>query len=275
VREVAAQRQRELTGPRRTARVVSALLRAALATTAAYRASFLVELLVSAGGALGVLLPIAFVYGHTQQVAGWTRDEAVLVTACFLVLQGLVGAVVEPNLGAVVDGIRTGQLDYVLLKPADAQLLASFQRFAPARLWDVLAGLFAGGWALARLPSPSPLQILAATAMGAAGIVAIYALWILVVCTSFWFVRVDNLRYLLGAVMDGGRWPASVYRGAARVLLTVVVPVAIATSWPPMALLGRLDTGAVVQAVVVSGALTWLSRWAWRRALGHYTSASS
>ncbi len=255
--------------------MIAALLRAALATTAAYRASFLVELLVSAGGALGVLLPVAFVYGHTEQVAGWSRDEAVLVTACFLVLQGLVGAIVEPNLGAVVDGIRTGQLDYVLLKPADAQLLASFQRFAPARLWDALAGIVAGGWALARLPSPSAVQILTALAMGLAGIAAIYALWILVVCTSFWFVRVDNLRYLLGAVMDGGRWPASVYRGAARVLLTVVVPVAIATSWPPMALLGRLDAGAALQAIVVSLGLCWLSRRAWRSALAHYTSASS
>ncbi len=259
----------------RSLRVVAALLRAALATTAAYRASFLVELVVSAGGSLGVVLPIVFVFGHTDSVAGWSRDEAVLVTACFLVLQGLVGAFVEPNLGAVVDGIRTGQLDYVLLKPADAQLVASLQRFAPVRLWDVLAGLVVGAWALARLPAPSPTQALAAALMALAGCAAVYGLWILVVCTSFWFVRVDNLRYLLSAVMDAGRWPVGVYRGAARFLLTVLVPVALVTSWPPMALLGRLEPASAAQALLVGGGMLVLSRLSWKAALARYTSASS
>jgi ABC-2 type transport system permease protein len=253
--------------------VIGGLLRAALATATQYRASFLVDFLAGLGGALAVALPVGFVYAHTPVVAGWTRPEALLVTGFFLVLQGLVGALVEPNFGALVEAIRKGTFDFVLLKPADAQLVASFQRVAPARAWDLLAGLGVGGWALSQLPAPSWGQVAAALAMLLAGLAAVYGLYLLVVCTSFWFVRVDNLRHLLGAILDAGRWPVGVYRGAARVFLTMIVPVALVTSGPAMALTGRLDGSFAARALVVGAASLLVSRIAWNFALSRHASA--
>ncbi len=252
-----------------------ALLRVALMTAMQYRASFALEFLVGAGTTAGVVLPLLFVYEQTASVAGWSFHEALLVGAFFLVLQALVGGLVEPNLGALVEGVRSGQMDYLLLKPPDAQLVASLQRIAPARLWDLLGGLVVAGWALSRLPTPSPGSIVACVALLVAGFAAVYGLWVLVVCTSFWFVRVDNLRYLLGAVVDAGRWPVSVYSGWVRVFLTMVVPVALVTSYPAIALLGRLETGLAVQAGLVGAGMLVVSRVAWKQALRHYTSASS
>jgi ABC-type uncharacterized transport system permease subunit len=57
---------------------------------------------------------------------------------------------------------------------------------------------------------------------------------------------------LLGAIVDAGRWPVGVYRGAARVLLTVIVPVALVTSGPAMALTGRLAPAFAAQAIAVN-----------------------
>jgi ABC-2 type transport system permease protein len=257
------------------ASVIGALLRVALMTAMQYRTSFLVESAAGLGASVGVVVPLVFVYDHTAQVAGWSFHAALLVTGFFLVLQGLVGAFVEPNLGAIVEAVRTGTLDFLLLKPPDAQLVMSVNRLAPVRLWDVLAGLAVAGWGLVSLPTPSALQAVAAAGLLLAGLTAMYGLWLLVVCTSFWFVRVDNLRYLLGSVVDAGRWPVSVYRGWIRTFVTVVVPVAIVTSYPALALLGQLDVGLVAHAVAVALGMLVLSRLAWRHALRHYTSASS
>ncbi|MFN7143613.1 MAG: ABC transporter permease [Myxococcota bacterium] len=255
--------------------VLLALVRVALMTAMQYRASFALEFLVGAGTTAGVVLPLLFVYDHTAAVAGWSFHEALLVGAFFLVLQALVGGLVEPNLGALVEGVRSGQLDYLLLKPPDAQFVASFQRVAPARLWDLLGGLAVAAWALSRLPTPAPWSIVACFALLVAGFAAVYGLWVLVVCTSFWFVRVDNLRYLLGAVVDAGRWPVTIYSGWVRVFLTMVVPVALVTSYPAIALLGRLETNLALQAVAVGVGMLVVSRVAWVQALRHYTSASS
>lgn len=262
-------------GPVRWLAVLAALSRVALMNAAAYRASFVVDLVVGAIASVGVVLPLVFVYQHASSVAGWTLHEALLVTAFFLILQGLMGLLVEPNLSAVVEGVRTGALDYVVLKPVDAQLVASLQRFAPAKAWDVLAGLALGAWCLSHLPPPTAVGVVAALIMLGAGLAAMYGIWVLVICTSFWFVRVDNLRFLLSAVLDAGRWPVGVYTGWVRLLLTVVIPVAVVTSFPALALLGRADPGVVLHALVVALALLAVSRWTWGRALRHYTSASS
>lgn len=261
--------------PQRSLTILAALIRVALMTAAAYRASFLVDLLVGAVSSVALVLPLVFVYDHATTVAGWSFHEALLVTAFFLVLQGLVGTFVEPNLSAVVEGIRKGSLDYLVLKPVDAQLVASFQRIAPAKAWDLLAGAVVAAWAFTALPLPTPGEALLALGLLACGVAAIYGLWVLVICTSFWFVRVDNLRFLLNAVMDTGRWPVDIYRGWLRMVLTVVVPVAVVTSFPAMALLGRPQAGLLLHAGAVAAGLLVLSRAAWKLALRHYTSASS
>lgn len=252
-----------------------ALARVSLMTAMQYRASFLVETAVQGLTAAGFVLPLVFVYEHAASVAGWTFHEALLVTCFFLLLQGLVGLLVEPNIGALVEGVRTGTFDFLLLKPADAQLVASVQRIAPARAWDLLAGVILGAWGLSALPTPPPLAFVVSAALLLSGLAAMYGIWVLIVCTSFWFVRVDNLRFLLGSIVDAGRWPVSVYRGWVRTFLTVVVPVAVVTSYPALALLGRMDAALAAQAVGVAAAMLVVSRWAWTRALGHYTSASS
>lgn len=247
----------------------------ALQTAFQYRASFWLEFLFGSANAIGVCAPLFFVYAQVPTVAGWSFPEAMLVTAFFLCFSGLVAGLIEPNLGAVVDGVRTGALDYLLVKPRDAQLVMSFRKVAPAAIWEVLAGIIVGGWALSQVPPPTPSAIAAAIVMLIAGLMAVYGLWLFVVCLSFWFVRVDNLRYLLSAITDAGRWPVTVYTGWARVLLTAVIPVALVTSFPAMALLGRLDVGLASQAVGVAVGMLTGSRIAWRYAIRHYTSASS
>lgn len=252
-----------------------ALVRVALLNAAAWRASFLVEVLVGTTSTIAVLVPLWIVFQHQPVIAGWSLPDAALVMAFFLMLSGVVGMLIEPNLGAIVEGVRSGSLDYLLLKPVDALLVASAQRLNPAKAWDLLAGVALLAWAVRGLPAPRATDALLAGLLFGAGLLAIYALWVLVICTSFWFVRVDNLRFLLSAVLDAGRWPVDVYRGALRWLLTLVVPVALVTSWPALALRGALGPGAVLQALLCSAALFGLARLGWRAALRSYTSASS
>ncbi len=259
----------------RSLEILAALVRVSLMNAVQYREGFLVEFFVGAGNVVAILLPLGVVFEQTDLVAGWSWHQSLLVTGFFLLNSAVIAGLVEPNLGAVVDGIRAGQMDYVLLKPVDAQLVASMQRVAPAKVWDAVAAVGVIGWGMSGTGWPGAGPVIASAGLLIAGILAMYSLWMLVICLSFWFVRVDNLRYLLGAVADAGRWPVDIYRGVARVFLTVVVPVALATSWPAMALLGRLNLALVLQAGAVAGLGLVLSRLAWKRALRSYTSASS
>lgn len=247
----------------------------ALMSSAQYRASFVVDLLTGTMGSAGIVLPLVFVYDHAERVAGWTFSQSLLVTGFFLLLQGLVGLLVEPNLGAVVEGIRSGALDYLILKPVDAQLTASLHKVAPARVWDLMAGTGVLVWGLSEIGLPNPVQVLAAVALLAAGLGCIYALWLLAICASFWFVRVDNLRFLLSSALDAGRWPVDIYRGWLRTLFTVLLPVAVVTSYPALALLGDLSLSLLLHAGLLTVSFLGVSRLAWLMALRRYSSASS
>ena len=255
--------------------VVGALLRANLMTAMQYRGSFLAEWFVGALSAAGLVLPLFLVYARVPQVAGWTLDEALLVTGFFMLYNAFVAGLIEPNLGAVVEGVRTGSLDYMLIRPVDVQLLISFRKVAPSALWEVLAGIGIVWVAAHRIASVAPTSIAVATLLLFAGVVATYGLWLLVTCLSFWFVRVDNLRYLLGAITDAGRWPVTVYAGWLRIILTTIIPVALVSSYPAMALLGRLDASTAWQALGTSLAMLVLSRAVLLRSLSKYSSASS
>ena len=70
-------------------------------------------------------------------------------------------------------------------------------------------------------------------------------------------MRLDNLMYLLGAIFDTARWPVQVFRGVWRFVFTFVIPVAVMTTFPAMALLGTLD--GTTALATVGGALALLA----------------
>lgn len=257
-------------------RAILAELRVALMIAMQYRASFFGE----AGMALlwigYTLLPIFVVFRFREEVGDWSLDGALLVLGFFITLTGLLDAFVSPNLSAVVEQVRTGTLDFVLLKPIDAQLLVSVHRTDPTQLPHVVAGLVVVGVGASRLPAPpGPGDWLLGALLLGAGVLILHGLWTLVVSTSFWFVRVDNLSALLEALVDAGRWPLSFYKGAIRFVLTFLLPVGLMTTWPALALQGLLDAGSVAMALGVCLGFQVLSRLVWRLAISHYSSASS
>ena len=103
----------------------------------------------------------------------------------------------------------------------------------------------------------------------------LYSLWILTVCAAFFVVKVDNLTYFFTSIFDAARWPAPVFRGTLSFVFTFIIPLAVMTTFPAEALLGRLPALSLVWAVGGSLLFAVLSRRVWRLALGHYTSASS
>jgi len=68
-----------------------------------------------------------------------------VVLGWFVALKGVLEGTLSPSLMQVIEHVRKGTLDFVLLKPADAQLLVSLSKIEPWRLIDLLgAGVIFG-----------------------------------------------------------------------------------------------------------------------------------
>ena len=257
-------------------RLLAIQLRASFAVSVQYRVEFLGEGLLALFWTFWSLVPLLVVFGHRPQVAGWTFEEALVVIGWFTLMKGILEGAVNPSLTAVVEHIRKGTLDFVLLKPADAQFLVSTAKFEPWRVVDVAGALVIFGVAFHRLGRlPSVGHVLAAGALLTCAAATLYSLWILVVAAAFFVVKVDNLSFLFASIFDAARWPTTVFRGAWRVVFTFVVPLALMTTYPALALLGRLEARTAALAFAGAAAFALFARLVWTRSIGHYTSASS
>ena len=257
------------------ARLIGGQLRMSVLAALQYRLGFWTE------GVLGILwsalgmAPLLVAVEHLDTVEGWDAWELLLLTGCFTLVSGLFSALLQTALIESMNHIRKGTLDYVLLRPADAMVMCLITAFAPWRLVEALGGLALIIVALMHLGAPAPLDVLAALGIGLAGLVALYALGIMVLCASFRAVQLQNLTYLMEAVLDFARWPATVFRGFLRALFTFVIPLAVMTTYPAQALLGEADWVAVVTALATSTLLMVAARVLWVRSLRGYSSASS
>jgi ABC-2 type transport system permease protein len=261
---------------RRYLRLALMQLRISGAAAMAYRANFLVEGAMTIAWMALTLLPLVVLYEGRDTVAGWDAPSALIVIAYFMAVRAVLEGMVTPSLVELVSQIRTGAFDYVLLKPVDAQFMISASRYELWKIFDLLGAVALVVYACWRRGyAPGAADIALGLALLVAGVVAMYGLFIACAAASFWVVRLDNLMYLLGSIFDVARWPVQVFRGTWRFVFTFVIPVALMTTYPAMALLGRLDARATLATIGGSLALLAIGRLVWRAAIRSYTSASS
>jgi ABC-2 type transport system permease protein len=223
---------------------------------------------------ISALVPLLVLFRLRSGLAGWTWPEALLVASFFLMVKSVLSAVIQPSAVATVEQIRLGTLDFVLLKPADSQFLVTTSRLDMARVSDFLAGMVLLGTALHQRGEPVTVTgVLAAIWIFAAGVAILYALFVLVLSMAFLFVKIDNLSYLMASIFDAARWPSTIFRGALALLFTFVIPLAVMTTYPSLALLGKAGVSRLAIATVVAAFFVLLSRYAWVRAIRRYTSA--
>ena len=257
-------------------RLFAVFLRIGLMGELAYRINFVVQLLqtlLTLGTALAAL---AVVFGHVDDLGGWQPAELVALLGVFFLMGGVIGVIIQPGMQSLMEGVRSGTLDFVLTKPEDAQILVSLGEVRIWKLADVVLGLIVIGLALGQVEAVlSPLQWLGFAAALVAGGAIVYSFWLILATFTFWFIRLENVLIIFQAMYDAGRWPVAIYPGWLRAALTFLVPVAFAVTVPSQALVGRLSADVLALAIGMALALLLASRLFWRFGIRRYAGASA
>lgn len=257
-------------------RLLRAQVRASTLTLLQYRFDFMADGFLEILWASTSLVPLFVVFRTRDSVAGWSFGEALLVTGWFILLQGILEGAINPSLTSVVEHIRLGTLDFVLLKPADAQFLVSTAKFQPWRATNILTAGVVFVYAFHLIGrSPSLAGLLAAVFLLFSSTLLLYSMWILTVSAAFYVVKIDNLSFLFSSIFDAARWPSTIFRGGLSFVFTFVIPLALMTTYPALALLGRLRGSTLLLALAGSILFALLARVVWLASIGKYTSASS
>ncbi len=245
-------------------------------TNLEYRVNFAGALLMSLLDALWAVGGAVLFYSHRATLGGWSFPEAMIVVGMFFIASGFLDAFLQPNLRDVIEAVRTGAMDYVLIKPISPMFHATLRRFRLEKLSSLGVGLALIGYALAQLRLwPGPERWIAFLGLGLAALILLYALMAMLSALCFWVVDIANIEELVFGVLDVARFPAQAFPEPVRGIISLVIPIAFVSTVPAEALLGRLTPATALYGLAWAGAALVLSALVWRAAVSRYTSASS
>lgn len=264
-------------------RVMLTFVRNCLIRELSFRGHFWVNLITRGVWFIAQLLLFDMIYRQVPRISDWTRAEYYAFMATSMIVNSLIEAFFMPNCAQFSEMIRTGSLDFVLLKPLDPQFLVSFERMDLSMLSQVALGLAFLGYSLGEVAQPiSLMQVLLYLSLIAAAVSFFYSLMLGLAATSIFFGRNQSLLDFWFYITVFARYPGNIYSGSPlgeviRWVFSFVLPILLVVTVPARVIAAKLLSPSwAAGLVLLTGCLALVvSRLIFNWSLTHYRSASS
>jgi len=268
-------------------RVFYTFARNSLVRDMSFRSNFLIEAVSSLSWMIMNLGFYMLIFRYTDSIGaetGWGQYQFFVFIATTMLINSIVQSLFMPNISNFSELIRTGGLDFALLKPIDTQFLISLERVNWSSLANLGFAILLMTYALANIEgyTPSPAQFLLFAPYVLLGVAILYSLMIALAATSIWLGRNTSLYDFWFYITNFSRYPMEIYRGPLgnplRRFFTFIIPVLVVVNVPARTLAMPLRSTywplAGFAVVAAAGSLI-ASRWVFQQSLLAYRSASS
>jgi ABC-2 type transport system permease protein len=260
-----------------------------------FRANFLIECASSVTWTMMNLGFYLLIFQYTTSIGagtGWGKWEFFAFLATTMLVNSIVQAFFMPNCEDLSDLIRTGGLDFALLKPIDTQFVISLEKIDWSSLANFVAGLVLLVVSLVQMSgrpadplSVGPLTFALYVFYVLCGVAILYSLMIALSATSIWLGQNRSLYDFWFYITNFSRYPMEIYDGAwgrpLRLACTYLIPVLVVVNVPARIIARPVSPGgegvwplAIFTLLATAGSLL-ASRIVFQAALRNYRSASS
>lgn len=273
-------------------RVFLTFARNSLVRDMTYRANFIIDAVTSLawmGMNLGFYL---LIYEYTPSISlpepgsadpGWGEYQFFVFISTTMFVNSLVQAFFMPNASEFSELIRTGNLDFALLKPIDTQFLISLQKIEWSSFSNFFFAIVLLVYSLFRLDyTPTVLQVVLYPIYILCGVAILYSLMIVMSSISVWLGRNQSLYDFWFYITNFSRYPMEIYSGRfgtpLQLAFTFVIPILIVVNVPAQLLakpFAAQHWPLVIFALLATAVSLIGSRWIFKRSLLSYKSASS
>lgn len=260
-----------------------------------FRANFVFQSISSICWALMNFGLFKIIYQHANTIgAGWGQNEFFIFLGTIWIINSLVQTFFMANAQEFSELIRTGNLDFALLKPIDTQFLISFPRITWAQIPNGFLGIALIVFHLIQLSQESgkDLHVSFGTIAGfvvfvICGAIVMYSVMIVLASTSIWLGRNQQLHSFWFYITNFYRYPMEIYQTNAIgwafwAVFTFIVPILVVSNVPARVLaqpsgfpFAAWEWGFAAYAMFSAVMSVLISRWIFQLALRSYRSASS
>jgi len=248
-----------------------------LSASLEYRANFFMAVLVECAYLFVKILYVIVSYQTDLNINGLTPDSILLFVGTFVFITGIMSMVYFPNFLRIPGYVHDGSLDLFITKPVSSQFMVSFRYvdFGWA-LPNVVGGIIMIIIALCRLNiTPTWWQFAGFAFYNFTGIVLTYSLLLLPEILAFYFIKLDWLQEVIYALWDFNNMPMNIYGRTIRGIGTFAIPFFVITNYPPLFLLNKLKIYEIIWGIVLPVVGLIIVKYAWKKGISKYESASS
>ena len=267
-------------------RVFGTFARNSLVRDMTFRSNFIIDCVTTLSWMAMNLAFYVLIFHYTDELGsktGWGKYEFFVFLSTTLLVNGAVQAFFMQNCEEFSELVRTGGLDFALLKPIDAQFLISLHKIEWSSLANFVFAFGLMGYSFYQLGfAPSFIQMVLYGVFLVCGVAILYSLMIFLATTSIWLGRNQSLYDFWFYITNFSRYPMEIYHGSLgtplQLLFTFVIPVLVVVNVPARVLAKPLESQSwplAAFALVAAAGSMLASRWVFNRAMHSYRSASS
>ncbi len=265
-------------------RVWLMFLKVSLSREMIFRWNFLIEVVTTCFWIAAQLLLFQIIFGHVSKIRDWSQPEYYGFMATGMLINAFVEMLFMPNCANLSEQIRTGNLDFAIVKPIDTQFFVSFQTVDMSLLAQVAVSL----GLLAYSVTASQVTVTLVSALVYVFLVAVavgffYGMMIALASAAVFMGRNQGLYDFWFYVTSFARYPGDMYRqGFVGEIFwfgfSFIIPILLVVTVPSRVFL-RKELSPNGWVILIAPILTALCLWGSRRiflwSLSHYRSASS
>lgn len=239
-----------------------------------FRASFILLIIMDLSFYFTSIASVEIIYNHVAFIGSWNKEQLLFFITFMLAIDHLHMTFLSESFWELSMHLRTGELDFALLRPLHSIFSVFFRYFRPSSMLNIFV-IWGGLIYYGSLIPLSAWQWFLLPFLIFMGFMLMALIEILISTLMFWTQEGMGINFLRMQMQQLSRWPDFIYTSLARRVLTVALPLLLIGSpavhflydpqlWPQLLW--------VMLAIVV---LFRLLLWVWARALRSYESASS
>lgn len=241
-----------------------------------YRMNFALMLIQNIINAVVTILSTDFLFSYIDEIAGWSRNEVVILVCTAQVINALYRGIVRPNLGILSSGIRTGVLDFILLKPVNFIFMVTLGKFDLSSLFAIIVPIY---FIIKNVKdmnlSISFLNILGYLIFVMLGLLLITAIMTIIFSLSFIFVDVSKLEELYYTFMTIFEKPKNIFNKFFAFSFFYIIPLIPIANAPVMLLLNKSHISFYFKVTAIVPLFILLAILFIKYGIKRYESASS
>ena len=245
-----------------------------VAVETSFRTSFILLIIMDIFFFFSTIMSVRFIYDHVAMIGPWQKDQLLFFITFMLMIDNLHMMIFSQSFWEFSAHLKTGNLDYIILRPMNTIFSVFFRHFRASSL--VISPLFIGH--LIYYGMELNLDLISWLMLPLLLILSLALLVVLefILSTSmFWVTDGLGINFLRMQFQQLARWPNFVYQSLTRKVLTFVIPILLIGSAPVHFLIDHSQYKALIYLVFALIIGLFILSNLWKIGLRRYDSASS